>query len=684
MGTLNEDLTAIKCVEDTLNNNKVARFSYTEEAYRCNCADGVTVYDVDNEQNIPIGNAEIMKVNETVLSKGWRSQASSITRMLMNHFIGRLSYNVNKLTDNVSGLLDTFIGHLGTADGIATLDANGRIPYSQLPESAIEYKGNWNANTNTPTLSDGMAGATKGDFYIVSVGGTQDLGHGDIEFFANDRVIYDGSVWGRLSAGDVKTVNNVAPVAGNITLTKADIGLENVDNTADSEKTVACAGNSTKFAGYTFAQAYQAFRGGTLTMSDAGVGTTVPVVVCTGATTVGKSGGLSYGNAECALYGVAKVVNRGVDNATYFDVGLYGGNSAGRNQDGAVARATLCGKNGMLYVPAGLVSDVVYTERLQNLGSGANYRDINLIYGAVGQEHGATFCGIDGALGVAGVCTQYIDSLRNLELRYGTINSLDPYGCSHHIVAREYGSIGVVDFQRKRQGTVCGTDVVHAYAYMEGGGCFGYMIPRLSVNLDYSYISPYYQKDGNTYGTPFRANQSESAVVNQHNRLYFFAIRNCGGCYWGRNDLNDFILTPQNGWHSYCVCSCDDVTRCICQDIASAPELYIGDKEYFDNKCCFAVYHSCTPAGHSWMSTTLYNNTYANLILDLSGGHCGCYNGVSVRLLRGCCYTFCSCYDATACAKVRLAPECSGGFSSVIFQTIKLVAQPETVPSVID
>ena len=143
MGTINEDLTSIKNVEDTLTSNKVSRFAYTEQAYTSNNANGVTEYDYSAEQNIPVGTASVMKVNETVISKGWRSKASSLTRMLMNHFLGRISYNLNKVNDNMSSLLTTLSSHLGSANGIATLDANGRIPYSQLPESAVEYKGGW-------------------------------------------------------------------------------------------------------------------------------------------------------------------------------------------------------------------------------------------------------------------------------------------------------------------------------------------------------------------------------------------------------------------------------------------------------------------------------------------------------------------------------------------------------------
>ena len=138
MGTLNEDLSAIKEVEDKIVTNKVARFAYTDEAYTTNDANGVAEYNVNNDQNIPTADASVLKVNETVLSKGYRAQASSVTRMLLNHFFGRMSYNLNKVNDNVSNLIATLIGHRGTANGFATLDENGRIPFPQLPESVIE------------------------------------------------------------------------------------------------------------------------------------------------------------------------------------------------------------------------------------------------------------------------------------------------------------------------------------------------------------------------------------------------------------------------------------------------------------------------------------------------------------------------------------------------------------------
>lgn len=107
-------------------------------------------------------------------------------------------YSVGDFNDNA----DIIDGALGTANGIASLDENGRVPYSQLPESAMEFKGTWNASTNTPTLVHGVG--TNGDFYVVSVGGTWD----GMTFAEGDRILFDGTStsWIRLAKG-VENVN---------------------------------------------------------------------------------------------------------------------------------------------------------------------------------------------------------------------------------------------------------------------------------------------------------------------------------------------------------------------------------------------------------------------------------------------------------------------------------------------
>lgn len=65
----------------------------------------------------------------------------------------------------------------------------------------LQYKGAWNASTNTPTLTDGVG--NNGDFYRVSVAGTQNLGSGSIEFTLGDEVRYNETlgIWQKFDTG---------------------------------------------------------------------------------------------------------------------------------------------------------------------------------------------------------------------------------------------------------------------------------------------------------------------------------------------------------------------------------------------------------------------------------------------------------------------------------------------------
>ena len=88
---------------------------------------------------------------------------------------------------------------LGGANGVATLDSTGKIPVTQLPSSVMEYKGTWNAATNTPTLVNGTG--DPGDVYICNVAGTANFGAGPIVFATGDWVVYNGSIWQKSGGG---------------------------------------------------------------------------------------------------------------------------------------------------------------------------------------------------------------------------------------------------------------------------------------------------------------------------------------------------------------------------------------------------------------------------------------------------------------------------------------------------
>lgn len=116
---------------------------------------------------------------------------------------------------------------LGAALGISTLDAGGKVPVSQLPNSIMEFQGNWNASTNSPTLADGTGNI--GDVYRANVAGTQNLGSGSQTFVVGDWVVYGaGAVWQLAHAGSdavlsvngaagIVTVNAINQLTGDVT-----------------------------------------------------------------------------------------------------------------------------------------------------------------------------------------------------------------------------------------------------------------------------------------------------------------------------------------------------------------------------------------------------------------------------------------------------------------------------------
>jgi hypothetical protein len=107
----------------------------------------------------------------------------------------------------------------GAANGVATLDAGGKLPVSQLPSSVFEYKGTWNAATNTPTLANGTGDS--GDVYRCTVAGTVNFGAGAISFEIGDLVIYDGTEWQKSDSTDA--VTSVNGYTGTVVLTTSDI-----------------------------------------------------------------------------------------------------------------------------------------------------------------------------------------------------------------------------------------------------------------------------------------------------------------------------------------------------------------------------------------------------------------------------------------------------------------------------
>lgn len=146
---------------------------------------------------------------------------------------------------------DGVLSSLGfnVANGVPKLDENGKILVSQLPNSVMEFKGVWNAATNTPTLADGVGNA--GDVYLCNVAGTVNFGAGPITFAVGDYAVYTGTVWAR-SSGATGTVTSVglSKDGDALAITGSPIttsGTINIGFTGTNLQYINGAGNLTTF-----------------------------------------------------------------------------------------------------------------------------------------------------------------------------------------------------------------------------------------------------------------------------------------------------------------------------------------------------------------------------------------------------------------------------------------------------
>ena len=133
------------------------------------------------------------------------------------------------------------------ANGVATLDAGGKVPLTQIPDSVLgqlSYMGTWNASSNNPALANPPASTTQGDYYVVSVAGTQF----SISFAVGDWIISNGTAWekvdntdavasvfGRLgvitaASGDYSAVQITYTPTGNVAATNVQAAIDELDS----------------------------------------------------------------------------------------------------------------------------------------------------------------------------------------------------------------------------------------------------------------------------------------------------------------------------------------------------------------------------------------------------------------------------------------------------------------------
>jgi hypothetical protein len=122
---------------------------------------------------------------------------------------------------DITGLGTASTKDAGAALGVATLDAGGKVPVSELPAAvlgALSYQGTWDASTNTPTLTSSVG--TKGYYYVVSVAGNTNL-NGITDWLVGDWAVYNGSIWQKVD--NTETVTSVNGQTGAVVLTTTNI-----------------------------------------------------------------------------------------------------------------------------------------------------------------------------------------------------------------------------------------------------------------------------------------------------------------------------------------------------------------------------------------------------------------------------------------------------------------------------
>jgi hypothetical protein len=236
---------------------------------------------------------------------------------------------------DITGLGTASTKDAGAANGVATLDAGGKVPVSELPAAvlgALSYQGTWDANTNSPTLTSSVG--TKGYYYVVSVAGNTNL-NGITDWLVGDWAVFNGSIWQKVD--NTETVTSVNGFTGAVVLTTTNIaeGTNEYFTTAKARASVS-AGTGISYNSTT----------GVITNSSPSLGGTVTSV---GLTSSAASLALtntpitSSGNIGVNFAGLSSQYVRGDGALANFPTSQGGGSSVSYYLNGSINQGTFGG-----------------------------------------------------------------------------------------------------------------------------------------------------------------------------------------------------------------------------------------------------------------------------------------------------------------------------------------------------
>ena len=174
---------------------------------------------IANGATANVGTVTAVTGSGVISSTGGTTPAISISLAngSTSGYLSTTDWNTFNGKQNVLGYTPINSNLLGVVNGVATLDSNGLVPSTQLPsyvDDVLEY-----AN-----LTTFPATGVTGKIYVA--------------LDTNKTYRWSGTVYVYITSG---AVDSVAGKTGIISLVKADVGLSNVDNTADSAKPVSTA-----------------------------------------------------------------------------------------------------------------------------------------------------------------------------------------------------------------------------------------------------------------------------------------------------------------------------------------------------------------------------------------------------------------------------------------------------------
>mgnify|MGYP000635620822 CR=1 FL=1 len=276
------------------------------------------------------------------------------------------------------------------ANGVPRLDENGKILVSQLPNSVMEFKGVWNAATNTPTLVNGTGNA--GDVWLCNVAGTVNFGAGPIAFAVGDYAVYTGTVWAR-SSGATGTVTSVGVSRdGNaLTITGSPVttsGTINLGFSGDNTQYINGAGNLTTFPtlitsiGLTMPAAFGVSNSpltanGTIGVSALGY----PSQYIRGDGTLADFPTSGGGGSSVSYYLNGGTSQGTIGGTTYYEMSKIANTGAGvdfsKTGDGFItAFLTDAGDPALLQIPAGNWNYQIYASMSANGGTPEMYAEL--------------------------------------------------------------------------------------------------------------------------------------------------------------------------------------------------------------------------------------------------------------------------------------------------------------------